>query len=103
MEDYNKTILLNPGFAEAYNNRGGLLNSMGNFAEAVFSFNKAIEIFPGFVIAYQKGFDCQVKGRQSFWILRWTDRVIGGIFEQFEKFSVFCLGFAAQGSCGGLL
>jgi len=50
--DYTKVIEIDPGYIEAYNNRGCLLVEEGNFERAIRDFSYAIEIKPDYATAY---------------------------------------------------
>jgi tetratricopeptide (TPR) repeat protein len=52
IEDFNKAIELNPGYAMAYNNRGNIYGLKQQDDKAIEDFNKAIELNPGFAMAY---------------------------------------------------
>jgi tetratricopeptide (TPR) repeat protein len=52
MDDYTKSIELNPKYAEAYINRGNILNSEKRYDDAIRDFNKAIELRPDFPNSY---------------------------------------------------
>ncbi len=47
IEDFNKAIELNPGYAMAYNNRGNIYGLKQQDDKAIEDFNKAIELNPG--------------------------------------------------------
>gem|GEM_PF-6358337 len=49
---YTKAIELNPDFADAYCNRGGVYAAQGNHDQAIADFTKAIEFIPDFAPAY---------------------------------------------------
>ena len=46
IENYNKSIKINPNYAQAYNNLGVCLHSLGKIEEAIQSYQKAIKIRP---------------------------------------------------------
>ena len=52
IEDYNKTIQLNPNFADVYNNRGYAYREKGEFELAVEDYNQAIQLKPDNVLFY---------------------------------------------------
>ncbi len=52
MEDYNKSVILNPKSHFAFNNRGLLKDELTDFMGAIIDFNKAIEISPLYYNAY---------------------------------------------------
>lgn len=52
IEDYNKTIQLNPNFADVYNNRGYAYREKGEFELAVEDYNQAIQLKPDSVLFY---------------------------------------------------
>ena len=52
LADYNKTIAINPDFAQAYVNRGVLYNDQKKWELALADYNKAIAINPDFAQAY---------------------------------------------------
>jgi tetratricopeptide (TPR) repeat protein len=43
---FDKTLELNPRFAEAYNNRGSAYSALGNYKQAIRDFDKSIELNP---------------------------------------------------------
>ena len=49
---YNRAIQLNPNYAEAYNNRGGVRSSLGDKQGAIADFNEALRINPNDADAY---------------------------------------------------
>lgn len=49
---YGSALASNPGFAEAYNNRGGAFQVLGRTLEAIADFRRAIELKPGLEQAY---------------------------------------------------
>ena len=51
-DSFQKAILLNPDFAETYNNMGNVLRDQGKLNEALARFEKAILIKPDFAEAY---------------------------------------------------
>ncbi|GEM_PF-441867 len=53
LEDFNKTIAINPAFVDGYVNRGELLARRKHYHEALADFNKAIEFGPGLSSAYK--------------------------------------------------
>jgi protein O-mannosyl-transferase len=57
IQDYKKSITLNPKNAEAHRNIGKYLNSIKKYSEAIDEFNIAIKINPGIAIVYNdRGF-----------------------------------------------
>ena len=52
IEQYNKTIRLNPNAAVAYNNRGHAKNSLGQHVEAIADYDQAIRLNPDNTKAY---------------------------------------------------
>lgn len=52
IEAYSHAIALKPNFAEAYNNRGTVLNEMAELDRAIRDFNKAIALRPNLAEAY---------------------------------------------------
>ena len=52
IEQYNKTIRLNPNSAVAYNHRGNAKNSRGEHKDAITDYNEAIRLKPDLAIAY---------------------------------------------------
>ena len=52
MQDFNESILLDPGYPDAYNARGGLFMQFDNPHSALSDFNAAIRLDPGLAIAY---------------------------------------------------
>ncbi len=47
LKDYNRSISLNPDYANAYNNRGNLFKTIGETDKALEDMNKAIQLKPG--------------------------------------------------------
>ena len=52
LEDYNKSIELDPSTALTYNNRGMTRYEGENFQDALYDFNKAIKLDPLLAVAY---------------------------------------------------
>lgn len=52
IEYYTRSIELNPGFAEAHNNRGAAYGRKGMFGDAIRDCSRAIELRPGYMEAY---------------------------------------------------
>jgi tetratricopeptide (TPR) repeat protein len=52
IEDYNKTIELDPNYAEAYNNRGNAYSGLKEYERAIEDYNKTIELDPNYAKAY---------------------------------------------------
>jgi tetratricopeptide (TPR) repeat protein len=52
IREFNMAIDIDPKYAKAYNNRGGLYNNKGQHDLAINDYNKAIEIDPEFADAY---------------------------------------------------
>ena len=52
IEDYNKTIELNPNYEVIYNDRGVAKANLDNFQEAIEDYNKVIELMPDCAIVY---------------------------------------------------
>ncbi len=52
MNNCSKAIFLNDRNAKAYNVRGNILSDLGNNYEAMSNYNKAIQIDPNYVVAY---------------------------------------------------
>ena len=50
--DFNKTIELDPDFADAYENRGISKRKLKDYYGAIADYNKAIELDPNYIIAY---------------------------------------------------
>ena len=61
ISDYNKAIELDPGDANAYNDRGLTWADKGNYDWAILDYNKAIELDPGFADAYNNRAYCYKK------------------------------------------
>lgn len=51
VKDYSRAIALNPGFAEAYNNRGYTYMTLENYPAALADFNQALTYRPAYVNA----------------------------------------------------
>ena len=49
---YTRAIELNPTFAEAYNNRGGVKKALNRYDEAIADYDRAIELDPAMAKAY---------------------------------------------------
>ena len=52
IEQYDKSIELNPNYAEAYNNRGVAKDSLGEHKDAITDYNQAIRLKPDYAEAY---------------------------------------------------
>jgi tetratricopeptide (TPR) repeat protein len=52
LEDYSEAIRLNPGYAEAYLERGQIFDAMKNKKKAFADYNKAIKLDPENAVAY---------------------------------------------------
>ena len=52
IEDFNKTINLNPNYVDAHNNRGVAYGEKGDFDRAIKDFNKVIELNPNYAEVY---------------------------------------------------
>ena len=52
IEQYDKSIGLNPNYAEAYNNRGVAKDSLDQHVEAIKDYDKAIRLNPDYALAY---------------------------------------------------
>jgi len=52
IQDYNKSIELDPKFALPYNERGIAKKNLGDYKGAVQDYNKAIELNPNYANAY---------------------------------------------------
>ena len=52
VDSYLQATIINPDFAEAYNNMGVVLSENGDYGEAIDSYRKAYEIKPDFAEAY---------------------------------------------------
>ena len=50
--DFNQAIKINPNYAQAYNNRGGIRYELGDKQGAIADFNQAIKINPNYANAY---------------------------------------------------
>jgi len=46
LEHFNKAIELNPQMSEAWNNKGFVLEELGNYEGAIEAYNKSIELNP---------------------------------------------------------
>jgi tetratricopeptide (TPR) repeat protein len=51
IDDFNKSVMLAPEVASAYNNRGNVLLALGYAAEAEKDFNRALTLAPGYAAA----------------------------------------------------
>ncbi len=51
MADYDRSIQLNPNFAQAYNNRGAIFNDRGSFDRAIQDYDQAIRLNPNYALA----------------------------------------------------
>ena len=52
LQDFNKSIKLNPNISEAYNNRGIIKSKLNKYEEAIDDYNEAIKLNPNFSEAY---------------------------------------------------
>jgi len=52
ISNFNKAIEINPGYPDAYNNRGCIYQNKGDLVQAIYDFSKAIEINPRYASAY---------------------------------------------------
>ncbi|MGB3459922.1 MAG: tetratricopeptide repeat protein [Halobacteriota archaeon] len=52
IEDYNKTIELDPNYAYAYYNRGNAYSDLMQYERAIEDYNKTIELDPNYTHAY---------------------------------------------------
>ena len=52
IKDYDQAIILNPQYADAYNNRGNAKNNLGDYNAAVADYNEAIRLNPKYANAY---------------------------------------------------
>ena len=52
IEQYDKSIELNPNYANAYNNRGTAKNSLGQHVEAIADYDEVIRLNPDHALAY---------------------------------------------------
>lgn len=52
ISNFNKAIEINPGYPDAYNNRGCIYQNKGELDQAISDFSKAIEINPRYASAY---------------------------------------------------
>jgi lipoprotein NlpI len=52
MFDFTKAIVVNPRYADAFNNRGVILARKGNYDKAIDDFTKALEIDSFYADAY---------------------------------------------------
>jgi tetratricopeptide (TPR) repeat protein len=63
IENYNKAVLIKPGYAEAYNNMGSALKDKGDLEAAIESYEQAIKIKPDYAEAYNNlGVSLKFKG-----------------------------------------
>ena len=63
---YDKAVFINPGNADAWNNRGIALENLGRFSEAVSSYDKAVILQPGSAEAwYNRGVAFRKMGRYA--------------------------------------
>lgn len=66
LEDYDKSIVLDPGNPTAYNNRGVTRNSLKDYRGALADYNKAIELDPGNALYYfNRGETLFLKGQRE--------------------------------------
>ena len=66
LEDYNKTIELNPEYVDAYLNRGCLKRELKDYKGALEDFNKALELNPQFKEAKKGRTLCYFKMKKPF-------------------------------------
>ena len=52
IDNYTKTIQVNPKNTDAYNNRGLVKDGLGDYHGAMADYNKAVKIKPLYVLAY---------------------------------------------------
>ena len=52
IKDYDQAIILNPQYADAYNNRGIVKDDLGDFAAAIADYDEAIKLNPKYANAY---------------------------------------------------
>ena len=52
IDDFNKSIEIDPNYYKSYNNRGNAKKYLGNINSAIDDFDQAIEINPNYGIAY---------------------------------------------------
>jgi len=57
-KDYNYTIMLDPNYAEAYNNRGIAYLHEGQYDRAIEELTHAITLKPDLVIAFENRSSC---------------------------------------------
>ena len=63
IENYSRTIELNPQDVEAYNNRGNVYKNKGNYDQAIKDYSRAIELNPQCATAYyNRGATYNAKG-----------------------------------------
>ena len=63
VEQINKALKINPGFAKAYNTRGAAYYNKGLYDRAISDYSKAIEIKPKYAEAYyNRGYTYDEKG-----------------------------------------
>ena len=52
IQDFNKSIQLNPNYDKAYNNRGNIYDDLGQYELAIKDFDKSIQLNPNYDLAY---------------------------------------------------
>jgi hypothetical protein len=63
---YDKAVLLTPGNADAWNNRGVALENLGHYSEAVTSYDKAVTLQPAYTDAwFNRGVALRKMGRYA--------------------------------------
>ena len=66
VENYEKSLQLNPNNAENWNTMGVAYFNLGKYSDALYSFNKAISLSPdGMVFWYNKGNSLKMLGRTA--------------------------------------
>lgn len=65
LDDYNKALLLFPEYPPAYNNRGNLLVSLGQYQEAIKDFDRAILLAPKYAAAYSNRANAKLKASHT--------------------------------------
>jgi len=76
INDYTRTLEIEPGFAFAYNNRGNAYIQRGNLEQAIIDYNQAIKINPNYVLAYyNRGNAYNNKGNLNFAVTDFTKAI----------------------------